>query len=108
MASVAVISEKADKLLKKYDLDNRIYPITNFIQRVAVKRNVMVPLIRDEIQKEVGMCVGLLSQLESAQRGDKKPTRLTLKMEVKLNDYFRRELGDNSIYVSQMTISFKA
>lgn len=108
MENVAVKSQRAVKFHRKYDLSNRIYPITDLIQRVAVKRQVMAALVRDEILEEIGISVGLLSQLESAQRVDKKPTRLTLKLEVKLNDYFRRELQDDNVYVCQMTIAFKA
>jgi hypothetical protein len=108
MENVAVKSQRAVKFHKKYDLSNRLYPITELIQKVAVKRQVMAALVRDEILTEIGISVSLLSQLESAQRGDKKPTRLTIKMEIRLNDYFRRELENKDIYVCQMTISFKA
>ncbi len=85
----------------KYDLSTRLYPITELIQRTAVKRRLTVACIREEICEEVKMTSGMLSQLENAHKGQKKPARLQLYQEIRFNAYFKKHLEED-IHVMQL------
>jgi hypothetical protein len=90
----------------KYDLNNRLYPITKLIQKVAVKRNVLPALIRDELLAKVDITVGMLSQLEGAFIGQKKPPKLQPYQGNRMNIYFRAQLVGKETYFAQADIQF--
>ena len=82
------------KLIKKvinYELIDRRYMITEYIQHVAVKRRVSVQRIRNEIAEQMQILPSLLSMLEKSESG-KPGTNLTIEVEDRLNAYFSREL----------------
>ncbi len=86
----------------KYDLSTRLYPITELIQKTAVKRTVSVVQVREELAAHCAIGKSLLCMLENARRGDKKPRLLQLKQEMRMNAYFRQHLGDDQIFVMQL------
>lgn len=92
--------------LEDYDLDKRLYKITEYIQQVAVKRRVSVVLIRNEVIKAGQFSASMLSMLEKAMKGDKKARKLQLKQEIRLNAYFRKQLNDPEICIMQMQLDF--
>lgn len=92
---------------EKYDLSMRLYKITEFIQKAAVKRAVSVVQVREELTACCGISKGLLSMLETATKKEKKPRRLQLIQEQRMNAYFRKQLGDDDIFVMQLNLELK-
>ncbi len=88
----------------KYDLKVRLYKITEFIQKTAVKRSVSVVQVREELTAYCAISKGLLSMLETATKQEKKPRRLQLIQEQHMNAYFRKQLGDDDIFVMQLSL----
>lgn len=87
---------------QKYDLSKRLYPITDLIQKTAVKRAVSVVQIREELATHCIIGKSLLCMLENAKKGEKKPRLLQLKQEMRMNEYFRKHLGNEEIFVMQL------
>lgn len=91
----------------RYNLETRLYKITEFIQKTAVKRCVSVVQIREELTEHCKISKGLLSLLENAQKNEKKPTKLQLTQEMRMNEYFRKHLKTEEIFVMQLALELK-
>jgi hypothetical protein len=88
----------------RYDLATRLYKITEFIQKTAVKRCVSVVQIREELTEHCQISKALLSLLENAQKGTKRPIKLQLIQEMRMNEYFRKHLKTEEIFVMQLAL----
>lgn len=88
----------------RYNLETRLYKITEFIQKTAVERRVSVVQIREELTEHCKISKGLLSLLENAQKGNRRPIKLQLNQELRMNEYFRKHLKTPDIFVMQLSL----